>query len=258
MTRNLSRPAAQTALYLMATAILLWTSYLTYSFVAGTLPQLGIVAPILALFVFDLGLIAWALVFLHYAAGAPQVLVALAGAVLDLVGVGLMSAAEIWLGTGQTLASAPEQMGAVALWGVAGWTFANAALVLAFHLLSPDARQAAALRAARDTVKDKALDKLSRSADELGDQVAEELGADLWQGAVRELRDGRAAPRQLTGAPLPIVVHSADLSRIPMNPGTGITGEPATAPTTATPNQNGHGRKSTPGAAAPKANGHGG
>lgn len=243
---TLQRPAAMAMLYGLAIGIFAWTSYLTYSFVAGALPGLGLVAPLLALLVFDAGVVAWALVYLHYAAGAPQVLVALIGAVLDLIGVGLMSAAEIWLGTGQTLAAAPPALAAAALWGITGWTFTNAALVLAFHLLSPEARQAQALRAARDLITDKALEQLDRNANELGDQVAGELGHDLWRGAVRELRANQSKP--IDSAPTQPDIHSAELGA-PTNTG------PATPPSTANTHHNptGNGRHKT--TIAPKANG---
>ncbi len=180
---------ARSLFYFTVASLLAWTSLLTYLFVSQALPELGLVAPAFGLVVFDLGMLAWLLVFLHVASGAGQRGVALVATALDFAGAGLMGAAEIFLG-GQTLTAAPARLGAYALWGIAGWTISNVGLVLAFHLLDPAARREMALKDAQDHITDEAFRQLQARTKEIAADVAGQLSDAMTDDVLRGLLAG--------------------------------------------------------------------
>ncbi len=196
MDNPLARTVARFAFYTVALVLLVWTASLTYSFVANALPNLPWYVPLLALIVFDAGMIAWLVVFLHYAEGSGQRAVSIGLTVLDLVGVGLMVIAEIILG-GQTWAVAPERLGEAAIWGIGIWTVVNVAGVVAFHLLSPAARVSMALQGERDAVFDAALSQLRQKRQAHGTALADQLSDEMLQGLV----DGLRVDRNRDGVP---------------------------------------------------------
>lgn len=177
--KSLNRTIAQIAFYAVAGVLLLWTASLTYSFVAQALPDMPWFVPLLALIVFDAGMVAWMVVFLSYAQGAGQRSIAILACIVDLIGVALLVLAEIMLG-GQQLATAPEHLGEYAIWGIAGWTVINVIAVVAFHLMAPEARVQMALQAEKDAVFDAALEMLTQRRVENGAQLAEVLSADMF------------------------------------------------------------------------------
>lgn len=177
---------ARGVFYLIALVTLLWTASLTYAFVSDTLPNLGPLVPAFALVVFDGGMIAWLIVFLHYAEGAGQRGVAIGGTIFDLIGVGLMAFAEIFLG-GQTLVSAPAALADWALWGIGIWTVVNVALVILFHLFSPAARRDMALREAQDRIEESAFEQLKQKTNEIAARVAHRLSDEMVADAIRQL-----------------------------------------------------------------------
>lgn len=189
----MNRTIAKGLFYGVATILVLWTGSLTYSFVAGVLPNVHWAVPLFALVVFDVGMIAWLKVFIDYAEGSGQRAVAIAACLFDFIGVGLMVLAEIFLG-GQTLVAAPDRLGEYALWGIGIWTVANVGAVIAFHLLNPEARKAMALRSEMDAVFDESLKKLKdkRAAvsghlsDQLSDGMLAQLMAELAADANRD------------------------------------------------------------------------
>jgi hypothetical protein len=196
MDNPLARTVARFCFYLVALVLLVWTASLTYSFVANALPNLPWYVPLLALIVFDAGMIAWLVVFLHYAEGSGQRAVAIGLTLIDLIGVGLMVIAEILLG-GQTWAVAPERLGEAAIWGIGGWTVVNVAGVITFHLLSPAARVSMALQGERDAVFDAALSQLRQKRQAHGTALADQLSDEMLQGLV----DGLRVDRNRDGVP---------------------------------------------------------
>lgn len=178
--------------YGVATVLILWTASLTYSFVRTALPQVHWVVPMFALVIFDVGMLAWLKVFLDYAQGSGQRAVALIMTLIDFLGVGLMVLAEILLG-GQTMVTAPENLGEYAVWGIAIWTVANVGAVIAFHLLHPEARRQMALRAEMDQVFDEALKKLGTKRAQVSGQLSDQLSDDMLMQLVAELAANREA-----------------------------------------------------------------
>jgi hypothetical protein len=181
---------------LISVVILCWTGYLTTSFLSTVLPAAFWIVPYLGLVVFDGGMIGWMFVYLYLAEGSMQRSIALGLTVFNLIGVGLMTIAEIVLG-GQTLAEVPAMLGTVAIWAVGIWTFVNVAGIVAFHLSSPDARIAAAIQEEKDAVVEAALDDLSNRRQENAKILSGQMGAGMFKTMVSELSldsDGDGLP----------------------------------------------------------------
>lgn len=192
----LGRSFAKITFYSVAVIILLWTATLTYSFVSNTLPGLHWIVPVFSLVVFDGGMVAWLIVFLDYAEGSFQRTIAIIACVLDLIGVGLMTVSEIFLG-GQSLVAAPDSLGDMALWGIGIWTILNVAAVVGFHLFDPGARQKMALQSQRDKIFDQALTKLNEQVDADADRLAATLAGRNFSALLQELsvdRNGDGIP----------------------------------------------------------------
>lgn len=182
----LSKSFAKIAFYIVAVVLLTWTATLTYSFVSNALPNLHWAIPLFSLIAFDGGMVAWLVVFLHHAEGSFQRAIAIGACVVDLIGVGLMVVAEVFLG-GQTMVAAPESLGDMALWGVGIWTVINVAAVIAFHLTDPQARQRMMLQAQRDKIFDQALTKLGERVDADADRLANTLAGRNFSSLLQEL-----------------------------------------------------------------------
>lgn len=187
--KSLNRTIAKFVFYVLAIVLLAWTASLSYSFVAQALPAMPWFVPLLALIVFDGGMVAWMAVFLWHAQGAGQRAIAIVATVLDLIGVALLVLAEILLG-GQQLATAPAHLGEYAIWGIAGWTVANVIAVVAFHLMAPEARVQMALQAEKDAVFDAALEMLTQRRVQHGAQLADHLSADMFERLKAEMFAG--------------------------------------------------------------------
>ena len=172
--------------YGVATVLILWTASLTYTFVKTALPQVHWVVPLFALVVFDVGMLAWLKVFLDYAQGSGQRAVALIMCLVDFLGVGLMVLSEILLG-GQTMVTAPENLGEYAIWGIAIWTVVNVGAIIAFHLLEPGVRRTMALRTEMDLVFDEALKKLPTKRAAISGQLSDQLSDGMLAQLVSEL-----------------------------------------------------------------------
>lgn len=190
----MSRTFAKGLFYFVMVVLFLWTASLTYSFVSNVLPGIAWYVPLFSLVAFDVGMIAWMVVFIDYAEGSGQRATALALCVIDFIGVALMTLSEIFLG-GQSMVAAPENLGEYALWGIGVWTAVNVGGVVAFHLLDPTARKKMAFQTEKDAIFDEAFSQLrqkrvahsARLAGELSDGMFAELQAEL---AVDKDKDG--------------------------------------------------------------------
>jgi len=193
---GLKRTGSMITFGLISVVIFLWTAYLTTSFLSMVLPTSFWVVPYLGLVVFDGGMIGWMTVYLYLAEGSMQRAIALGLTIFNLIGVGLMTIAEIVLG-GQTFTAAPEMLGTVAIWGVGIWTFVNVAGIVAFHLSSPDAKIAAAIQEEKDAVVEEALTDLSNRRTDNAKLLSSQLGAGMFRTLVTELgadMDGDGQP----------------------------------------------------------------
>lgn len=195
-------------LFLLVAAILIaWTASLTVGFVASALPHSAWYVPLLALVLFDAGMIAWLFVFLHHAEGTPQRAIAGGLTAFDFLGVGLMSFAEIFLG-GQTIADIPQNIGTYAIWGLALWTVANVGAVLAFHIMDPAARQAIAIQNERDAIFELGLKRLAEQRQIHAERYGQALGQAMWS----QLEDGLR--RDINGDGIPDIVQTQTAGQI--------------------------------------------
>jgi len=187
--------ASKIVFYVFLVLVGFWTCSLTVSFVGRVLPG-GQVEPYLALAVFDGGALTWLLVFLGHAKGLGQRAIALLMLVMDLLGVGVMCIAELFLG-GQNFTTAPENLGMIAVWVIGIWTFVNLAAGYAIHVLSPSAHEEITKGVALDRVRESGLRQLEAKLEVLGAELADEMGSDLLQEALRDLGLRQRGPRQL-------------------------------------------------------------
>ena len=193
---GLKRTGSKIVFGLISVVILLWTGYLTTSFLGMVLAESFWVVPYLGLVVFDGGMIGWMFVYLYLAEGSMQRSIALGLTFFNLIGVGLMTIAEIVLG-GQTFTAAPEMLGTVAVWGVGIWTFVNVTGIVTFHLSSPDAKIAAAIQEEKDAVVEEALTDLSNRRHDNAKLLSGQMGAGMFRTLVSELgadMDGDGLP----------------------------------------------------------------
>lgn len=186
MTKSIGTTIAKIIFYLVAAVLLAWTATLTYAFVAAALPDMPWYVPLFALVVFDVGMIAWMYVFIQYAEGAGQRAVAILLCVFDFLGVALMVISEVLLG-GQTWAVAPESLGEMAVWGIAIWTIVNVAGIVAFHLLSPEARKLMAFQSEKDAIVDAAFEHLKNRRVANSSKLADGLSKGMYDELVAEL-----------------------------------------------------------------------
>jgi hypothetical protein len=156
--------------YLVAAALLVWTASLTLAFVGSALPDMQL-ARYFALVVFDLGAVAWLLIFVYAAEGIPQRTTALILALLDLAGISLISFAEIFTG-GQEITAAPADLATIALWSIGIWTTLNLTGIFAYHLTDTAIMQDIARKTAGDKITARSLRLLEQRTDEIADDVA--------------------------------------------------------------------------------------
>jgi len=171
--------------YIFAAVVVLWTSSLTVQLVQRVLPNSGVTA-FFALALFDGGGLIWLLVFVSYARGLQQRATALLMMVADLVGVVLMSLAELFLG-GQTFAAVPTWLGETVVWLIGIWTLVNVAGAYYFHVASPDVQKEIERKSMQDEIEDRALAQARADLDTRAARIAEHLGRDLERGVLLDL-----------------------------------------------------------------------
>lgn len=183
---GMKRTGSKIVFGLISAVILLWTASLTTSFLSSVLPASFWAVPYLGLVVFDGGMIGWMIVYLYNAEGSMQRSIAMGMTVFNLIGVGLMTVAEIVLG-GQTLTGAPAMLGTFAIWGIGIWTFVNVAAIIGYHLSSPDARIAAAIQDEKDALVSEALADMRNRRQANAARLSRAMGAGMYQTLLSEL-----------------------------------------------------------------------
>jgi len=193
---EIGKSLAKWLFYFVAMVLLIWSSSLTYTFIAAALPALPWYVPFAALVAFDGGMMSWLFVFLKAAEGVIQRATALAVMVFDFLGVGLMVIAEILLG-GQALAAVPENLGTYAIWGIGIWTVGNLGAVLLYHVGDPEAQKQMSVQNEKDAIWRGALADLATRRTKNSTALAAQLGDRLYQEMLAELfvdRDGDGRP----------------------------------------------------------------
>lgn len=212
--KNVLKYLSKILFYIFCLVVLGWTASLTLQFVSTVLPG-STVEPFLALGIFDGGALVWLVMFLYGSTGLGQRAVSILLLALDLAGVAVMTIAALFLG-GQTYTVPITNLGEIAVWVIAIWTFLNLAAAYAYHLLAPGTAHEITMGVAQDKVKAEALKHLERGMDEISSQVAAEMAESLLADALRDL--GVAPrPRKSLPAITPIPTRKPEAEQEPIN-----------------------------------------
>ncbi len=170
--------------YLLAIGLLIWTASLTQELVSMILPD-NVILSWFALLLFDGGALIWLLVFMFVAAGPGQRAIAGLLMAFDLLGVGLMSFADLYM-AGQTLTAIPAFLGTAVVWGVGLSTILNVVALYAFHISDPENVVKMRLRAMADSIRmtsiDEAEKRIESRARAAGDILAERMVSGTMAG----------------------------------------------------------------------------
>lgn len=169
--------ATKIVFYVFVCVVLLWTCSLTLELLTQVLPGDDI-TPFFGLALFDGGALAWLLVFIFLAQGLGQRALSLLMMALDLLGVALMSGADLFL-SGQEFTAVPAGLGSIVVWCVGIWTLANVASIYAYHILEPETSQSIELRTEADKLRAESLsqarERLSSKSVVIGSHLADRL-----------------------------------------------------------------------------------
>ncbi len=190
---SVGRSIGTVGFYIFAAGILIWTASLTQSLVSIILPG-NVILSWFALLLFDGGALIWLMVFMFVSSGPMQRAISLLMMCFDLIGVGLMSFAELYLG-GQTLTAVPAMLGMIVIWGVGLSTIANVAAAYAYHVTDPKHAATMRLRAMKDVITMSAIEQAEGEIEARARAEGGILAARMVQGVMAELHlDGTKKP----------------------------------------------------------------
>jgi hypothetical protein len=219
--KDLRNAISKILFYGMVGILMVWTASLTLSFVGSVLPGQPI-APYFSLVVFDAGMLIWLYVFLTLASGLPQRSISLLTCLFDMVGVGIMSASELFLG-GQNYAQAPAGLGTLALWVIGLWTFMNIVATIAFHICDPETLHQIAVKSAQDKIVAASLEKMGHRMEEIGHEVSGRLAHSMTANAIMSLT-GQAPPPPSNNVQMAMMTDSMPQPLEGRRPCMGTTG----------------------------------
>jgi len=189
---------------IVAGALMFYSASRTMHLLSTTLPAGQEILGVIALAAFDLGLVAWLIVFLKGAEGGLQRGIALLMVLIDLAGVVVGFLGDTLLTAGETglLAQMSEGDKQTIVMLTAGVIAANIAGTIFYHLASPDNLRHMQEEAARDKIQQQSLEAISQQANLLAEQLAPVIAAD-W---VRNMRAEFTAPlTSRDGTPLAVL-----------------------------------------------------
>lgn len=125
--------------WLLIAGMLFFTASRTVSFIQATLPQESHFTGYFALAAFDVGIIAWAVVFQHVAKGSNQKAIALTMVIVSFLGLAAAFLADTWIESAKNriAGKADENMVSAAIWVTSIIVLAHVAAGVAFHLFDP-------------------------------------------------------------------------------------------------------------------------
>lgn len=177
---------------IVAGALMVYSASRTVHLLSETLPPGQEVLGVIALAAFDVGLVAWLIVFLKAAEGGLQRGIALLLVLVDLVGVVLGFLGDTLLTAGETglLATMADGDKQTIVMLTASVIAANIAGTVFYHLASPENLRHMQEEAARDKIQHQSLQAISQQANLLAEQLAPVIAAD-W---VRSMQAEFTAP----------------------------------------------------------------
>jgi hypothetical protein len=171
---------------IVGAGLMLYSMARTFHLLSATLPAGQEILAAVALLGFDLGLVAWLIVFLKGAEGGMQRAIAALMIVIDLIAVVSGFLGDTLLVSGDSGLLQAMDMGSrqTIVMVTALAIAANIAAVIFFHMASPENLRRMTEEAARDKIQSQALSAISQQANLLAEELAPVIAAD-W---VRNMR----------------------------------------------------------------------
>jgi hypothetical protein len=165
---------------LVGAGLMLYSMARTFHLLSATLPPGQEALAVIALLGFDMGLVAWTVVFLRGAEGGIQRAIALIMVLIDLVGVIAGFLGDTLLTSGDQGLLAAMDMGSkqTIVLVTAFVIAANIAGTIFYHLASPDNMRHMAEESARDKIQTQSLQAISQQANLLAAELAPIIAAD--------------------------------------------------------------------------------
>jgi hypothetical protein len=166
----------------LALTLMIYTAARALNFIQATLPDDRQVLAFFGLAALEGGMLFWLLYFLKGASGAWQRGIALVMVLVDFIGsVIVFSADTIYEASqaGMTTGLTAAEIKTILL-GLSGIIALNIAAKIGCWIMSPEARKAREQEEAFDKIDDLAIKKISDSADQLAEELANEMAA-VWR-----------------------------------------------------------------------------
>ena len=171
---------------IVAGALMLYSASRTMHLLTATLPAGQEILGAIALAAFDIGLVAWLIVFLRGAEGALQRGISLLMVIVDLCGVVIGFMGDTLLTSGQTglLAAMAEGDKQTIIMLTAGVIAINIAGTIFYHMADPSNLRRMAEENARDKITTQSLKAIENEASTLAQELAPVIAAD-WVDQMR-------------------------------------------------------------------------
>lgn len=188
----MSKTMAKGVFYALALGVWVWMMTNTLGIAKMIFPPgeddfFGDMLPYMALIMFDVGAVAWLLVFLRHAEGVMQRSIAVIVSFISLLGTIFLSVAHLYLG-GQALTSIPAEMGTWVLWAIGGMTLVHGVAIWASHIVSPEEMRTIRTQSMLDDGKALALDRAQAKLNDRMDMIADSMSVEYARQIESELR----------------------------------------------------------------------
>jgi len=192
MGENLSGKITSFAFYAVVIFLLVWTAFLDYSFIRRVVTD----QPFLAFFglvLFDGGLLGWLTTYIYRARGSTQRLLSLVMTILSLIGIGILSAAELLEQAGELVRFDIQNLPTIVVILISVQTFLFVASTVLFHLSDPDIMERVNMQAIEDEVIQTAFDLFDKNKKETAMQLATTMSTQMLEHLVAHF-DNRLDP----------------------------------------------------------------
>jgi len=196
--KQLNKFAAAGVLALFLFGLIIFTSSTGYAFGRRLWPDSEF-WPVFGVLVLDVAMLTWLWVFLHYAEGAAQRLISVAGCLFGLLAIGVVLMAETALGS--TIGGVGSDTVAIASVALPGLIVTHVTLGVLFHVTSPAARRAIATRSVLDRIEQRSFELLEQQSEQIAETVADSMAGDTLAELLHSVSKGEFIPT--TAAVLP-------------------------------------------------------
>ena len=183
----MGKAIAKGLFYLFAFIVVAWMVTNTKGMLDMVFPGNAII-PWLGLAVFDVGAVAWLVVFLRDASGTGQRSVSIVSSLVSLIGAILMTVAHLYMG-GQTITDVPAEMGTYVIWAIGIMTALHATAVWSYHVLDPLEMMEIKQKMGEDRIIALAYKKAEAEIDDRADVLATHIGRTWADNAGRRVQE---------------------------------------------------------------------